>query len=374
MARQYRPRSTVKKTAQCGAKVRGKLKEKKQIVDPKRTTFGKVKGKAKDEPLPEASKESKKGQFEKIPGTRVELVKTGVYVRKVVEDGKTFPPDNVRGCRQHLRKLQEKAAEIARTRGEAIPVGPLAKEAKKNEKRKPPAKGADKAEPLSKKARKQQDYEMRQKRLADEHAAKVAGENRQLVSEAWCFGEVVERSKGCAWVKLRQSEQHVPEEALKTLRAENASLREAAGTVNPFCGGAEGDLLRLAFADVSQTGLNLRPGTKVTLRVFKTGEGSLGGCEAKEVDEATSAAAAAAAAPAAMAPAASVDAAKADVVAEAQASEDQAMTTTDAPAPPQQPSAEPVEPQGSEDKAEVQAAAEEVQKAESTAAAEEPAA
>mmetsp|Transcript_23664 Transcript_23664/g.44700 ORF Transcript_23664/g.44700 Transcript_23664/m.44700 type:complete len:182 (+) Transcript_23664:51-596(+) len=105
-----RPRSTAKRLAQKAPTVRMLPKAKRDYIIDDRPSQRRKGRRGRDVTLP-------KGKYETIPGTRIQLSTGGNHVRIVIQDGKIFDPQNVRGVRRHLKKLADEAAELARIHG-----------------------------------------------------------------------------------------------------------------------------------------------------------------------------------------------------------------------------------------------------------------
>mmetsp|Transcript_78921 Transcript_78921/g.226150 ORF Transcript_78921/g.226150 Transcript_78921/m.226150 type:complete len:369 (-) Transcript_78921:63-1169(-) len=187
-------RSLVQRAAHSAPRARGKIKVKTFTKDASRTTFGRLKDNPDKAKPPPIGKQIVKGQFEKMLGTRIQHNKGGVAVRVVLESGKEFAPENVSRVKQHMAKLDKARAEreeIARIRGDEVPVD--------EEKKKPAAP---------------QKAEGKQPRAA--RAAPAAADKRS-VSDARYSGTVVERpNKKVVWVKLDLG-QELPAEAATKL-------------------------------------------------------------------------------------------------------------------------------------------------------------
>jgi len=230
-----------------------------------------------------------KGQFEKLPGTRVQTLKGGKVVRIIVEDGKQFDPSNVRAARKHIAKLREQAEELARIRGTPLPPS-LSKETPKSAAKSAPGKSEDKSENKSGKsgtaAKKRklaasvegrtEHLEAKKQASAARRAAQHIREGRQLVSEELHTAEVVQRATGCAWARLTSKAEALPEALLQRFRASSDELREK----EPACAAASAldMLLRLRFADVAEKDLQLEPGLSVKCKLYTDSSG-IGGCE-----------------------------------------------------------------------------------------------
>jgi len=296
-------RSQAKKDAHKVQRARGRLKEVVRKVDITRTTFGRQKENSDIHCLPKSAKELKKGQFETIPGTRIQNGPDGQPVRLAIESGKLFPPKSTFACKQHLLKLakeRQEAEEIARMRGDKVPdlppgavtVETLRKASTKKEKRaaKKRKKGTGVAEveaakalatePLTKRERKQQDREAKQKKLEDQR--KAASERKLLAEGAWHKAEVSVRDKGFAWLRLATAS----DEVAAQLRAagggsdgsaEAAAAPAASGTDDTAASMAK---VRLWFFDVAEQGVNLQPGAKLSVQLYSDEKG-IGACNAK---------------------------------------------------------------------------------------------
>jgi len=187
-------RSLVQRAAHSAPRARGKIKVKTFTKDASRTTFGRLKDNPDKAKPPPIGRQIVKGQFEKMLGTRIQHNKGGVAVRVVLESGKEFAPENVSRVKQHMAKLDKARAEreeIARIRGDEVPVD--------EEKKKPVAS---------------QKAEGKQPRAA---RAAPAAADKHSVSDARYSGTVVERpNKKVVWVKLDLG-QELPAEAATKL-------------------------------------------------------------------------------------------------------------------------------------------------------------
>eukprot|EP00747_Dinoflagellata_sp_TGD_P183402 gnl/TRDRNA2_/TRDRNA2_38253_c0_seq1.p1 gnl/TRDRNA2_/TRDRNA2_38253_c0~~gnl/TRDRNA2_/TRDRNA2_38253_c0_seq1.p1 ORF type:complete len:298 (-),score=56.71 gnl/TRDRNA2_/TRDRNA2_38253_c0_seq1:36-929(-) len=222
-----------------------------------------------------------KGRYEKVEGTRIQALRGGAAVRVVIEDGKKFEPENVRGARLHMAKLERKAqeaAEVARIRGEEVKDRPVL--VKKTVKKGTAVKGDAKTDVSAKVSR----AEEKRRKSAERYSAAHERDGRMLVAACdWCTGEVVERAKGRAWVRLTSPAESIPANVLQRLREGNAELRAAAmvgaETGAAFCSGATGDLVPVAFADVTDKSLQLQTGVALRFKLY-TDTHKVGGCDA----------------------------------------------------------------------------------------------
>lgn len=207
-----------------------------------------------------------KCQYEKIAGTRIE-VRDGAVVRVVVADGVKFSPEKTWAVKAHLAKIAKQAEELARNRGEELPQ-PTSKASKLAKKR--PAAAAVTVEGESPSER----------RIAKRHMKRASAEGRQCIGQEWYTGEVVQRGKGCVWVRL-SAPSSLPEQTRETLRRMNEELsaKAVAADGDTFCGSVDAPVIRVAFVDVAEQGLPLSPGVKLKCKVFVTREGMVGGSD-----------------------------------------------------------------------------------------------
>lgn len=235
----------------------------------------------------------RKGQFEKIKGTRIQISRCGKPVRIVISDGKQFPPDNVQAVNLYMKRLAQQAEEHARAFGEPLPslaAAPVpapktaaATGAAPAKKKVVASNGKQKSDPTGKDQEKKAGPKVKdQEKRLRQRARQAAEAGRQVVCPPdWCKGEVVQRAKGRAWVRL-DSATELSGPVLSRLQAVNAELRAKASATeeSPFRGGDEADLLLpVAFFDVAEQGLMLQPGTKLRFKLFTDNHG-VGGCEA----------------------------------------------------------------------------------------------
>jgi len=278
-------RSLAKKDAHRVARTRGTAKEVVRKEDVARTTFGRLKEGWNDSGMvpPKSAKILKKGEHEKIPGTRIQNGPGGAPVRIVIESGKAFPPQKAWACKQHMLKLakeRKEAEEIARMRGDELPApskeaAKILNEAGRRKERLAKRKKGEQQEPaeapLSKKQRKMQQHEANQQKMEEKRKECLAGGERELLAESWHDAEVLGREKGFAWIKLSAaSAKALGEEVMQKLSAANSTGEADAGA----------DKLRLWFFDVAEQGLNLRPGAVVAVQLYKDKKGA-GACNAK---------------------------------------------------------------------------------------------
>mmetsp|Transcript_84753 Transcript_84753/g.133408 ORF Transcript_84753/g.133408 Transcript_84753/m.133408 type:complete len:283 (+) Transcript_84753:45-893(+) len=218
-----------------------------------------------------------KSQHESIPGTRIQSLPGGVAVRVVTEDGAKFPPHKVAAVKKHLKKLVQKAkekAEVEQMINGTKPVPDADADDKsaesrahaKSRKRVAPAA----TPPKSKKERKEEAWKARQQQLQEAHAEKIKEEGRELVSDQWCAGEVVQRAQGLAWAKVRDPSQ-IPEAVLTRLRDSTEEIRRQLESLVE-------DVIPIRFADVDKS-LDLKPGIALRFQVY-TDRNGVGGCNA----------------------------------------------------------------------------------------------
>lgn len=233
-----------------------------------------------------------KGQYEKIPGTRIQLNKAGVHIRVVVEDGKEFKPENVRAARQHLLKVAKHAAEQAEIKAkidgtDPVPTASVVEkvqaslQAQKSKSGKTGNPGEKKKPIRDASAMSSEERAERWRKSVELHVAKAVSEGRQVVTPAVvATGHVLQRAKGFAWVKL-QTIADIPENVMQRVRVWNIELRgsaEAAGAA-AFCDGADGDIISVDFADVVQEGFRVEPGVALNFKLYLDKRG-VGGYDA----------------------------------------------------------------------------------------------
>jgi len=252
---------------------------KSQLIEPRRTDIA-----------PEWAK-LKKDDHPTIPGTRIQSLPGGVAVRVIIEDGKHFPPHKLIAAKKYLKLLVARAhekAEIARMISEtsssgwsnehlaskepvlAAPLDVLPARSHAHAKSEQTSSAATGR--LSKKERKHAEWKERQQKLVETQAAKLQETGREIVCAHWFEGEVVQRSKGRAWVKVNDAAQ-MPAQVRERLRVATAEIRSELAITD--C-----DVLPICFADVTDATLDLKPGAALHFKIF-TDKQDVGGCEAK---------------------------------------------------------------------------------------------
>jgi len=112
---------------------------------------------------------------------------------------------------------------------------------------------------------------------AERHAARVVKEERQLISESFFEGVVVQRARWHAWVKPLEPEA-IPESVQQPLEEMNNGFRAKATDGKEFCGGISENVIYVAVGDLASPGLILKSGTKVKFKLYTDTRG-VGGCE-----------------------------------------------------------------------------------------------
>ncbi|CAE7423434.1 unnamed protein product [Symbiodinium natans] len=105
-----KPRSTAKREAQKARTVRMLPKAKRDYIIDDRPS-------QRNKGRKISSVALTKGKYEAIPGTRVQPAPGGKHVRVIIQDGKTFDPQNVRAARRHLKQLAAESETLARIHG-----------------------------------------------------------------------------------------------------------------------------------------------------------------------------------------------------------------------------------------------------------------
>jgi len=205
------------------------------------------------------------GRYPKIRGTQILQLKGGHVVRMMTASGKCFSPGDVEGALAHLEKLAVEHAssgdQLAQSEEEEVSHGR--------------PKRRNRQEMTS------DELEAQQRRFAEQHEERIEREERVLVSQATYMGHVVRRGRANAWVKPANPDL-IPEDVRSLLRAMNQEIRtktlELEGTVKPFCGGVEADVVYVRIADVIEPGLVLKPGVAVKFKLYTDVKG-VGACE-----------------------------------------------------------------------------------------------
>jgi len=211
-----------------------------------------------------AEQGSTKGQFQKVKGTQIQFQKGGKPVRVCSISGKTFDPNNVKAVEKHLRKLD--------SQGLPALLSALASQAKQ-------AQGGKKKKKKAKKELTPEQIEERRAKNAERHAAKVASEQRHVVSGAKYSAEVVRRGFDSAWVKLTNPK-GIPGAVQAKLKAMNEEKRAKAaeGAKVAKDDDANVDLVYCHLGDLAEQGLVLKPGMQIKMKLYTDIKG-VGGCE-----------------------------------------------------------------------------------------------
>lgn len=235
----------------------------------------------------EAKKEPK---YEKVPGTEIQHLKGGVVVRVAMKSGLQFPPEDVAAAKAHVEEIKGEDYQKKKKDGGGggqdfwWPGMPAWMKAWMK------AKGAGKGkggggQKKKKKELTPEQIEEKKKKAAERAAKKVEEEGRVIEGNKFYKGEVIARSKMCAWVKP-DALNSMPSKVQTKLKQMNADLRAKAAektdgkTNKPFLDGKDDLVVYVRFSDLAEDGMECKAGTKVQFKVYTDTKG-VGGAEVK---------------------------------------------------------------------------------------------
>jgi len=222
---------------------------------------------------------------DKIKGTEVQLRKGGVYVRVVTADGKEFPPTANKAVIKHLKSIgqdptppqamkkvkgptpeEAQAQKKAKGKGPTQPGQGVKKKVKGTPKQAPP------------KPRTAEEEEARRQKMVEKAEAMLLTENRQMVSNSYHTGEIVQAGGTWMWVKPdNPSKITGPAKAkLQKMNEEMAKKKKADGKT--WLDGSKVNAVYVRLADMLDTSLKVEKGVKVQFKLYTDNKG-VGGCD-----------------------------------------------------------------------------------------------
>jgi len=204
-------------------------------------------------------------KYEKVKGSDIQHLKGGIVVRVATKSGVQFKPDDVEACRKHIEEIKGEDFNKIKANGGQLPK--------------------KKKQPKEKKELTPEQIEARKKKHAEQEAKRVAEEARVVDGNKFYAGEVVTRSRWCAWVKPTDMKaipakiQTKLKEMNKELRAKAAEAEGKEGKSKPFLEGKDDLVIYVRISDVAE-GLKIEPGASVQFKLYTDTKG-VGGTEVK---------------------------------------------------------------------------------------------
>lgn len=242
-----------------------------------------------------AAGDKKEPKYEKVPGTEIQHLKGGVVVRVAMKSGLQFPPDDIEGAKKHVEEIKgenyskkEKTGNGGGGGGQNWWAGmPGWMQAMLKAKGMGKGKGGGGGGAQKKKKKKEltpEQIEERRKKNEERAAKKLAEENRVIEGNKFYQGEILARSKMCAWVKPK-APNTIPSKVMTKLKQMNEELRTKATEKEgkkskPFLDGKDDLVVYVRLSDISEEGLECKAGASVQFKLYTDTKG-VGGCEVK---------------------------------------------------------------------------------------------
>lgn len=204
-------------------------------------------------------------KYEKVKGSEIQHLKGGIVVRVAAKSGVQFKPEDIEACKTHIAEIKGEDFNKVKANGGQLPK--------------------KKKQPKEKKELTPEQIEARKKKHAEREAKRVEEEARVVDGNKFYAGEVVARSKWCAWVKPKDLKaipakiQTKLKEMNKELRAKAAEAEGKEGKSKPFLEGKDDLVVYVRISDVAE-GLEMKAGESCQFKLYTDTKG-VGGTEVK---------------------------------------------------------------------------------------------